>query len=219
MSPFSDPWTLLLAIVAVGALLVVMPVVRHTYRRYREPLVLTCPETGQRSMVIVDAKLAAYTAAVGAIEPCFGPAQQSPHPAAPAASSAPAGLSHAPGPRRRRLGLHETPELWDRADRPGTAATAGPFARSGGHDLRAVVTSPSWCPRDRPGSVQSRCGRSRPAHPAERPASRGGRRHRLNPGLCAARARAPAGPARSLAGPGGGESPHTSAAVCEGDPR
>src|SRR4029453_15524394 len=54
----------------------------------------------------------------GALEPCVGPAHQSPHLAAAAASSAPAGLSHTPGTRRRRLGLQETPELWNRADRP-----------------------------------------------------------------------------------------------------
>ena len=66
MNPFSDPWTLLLAIVAAAALFVVIPVVRHAFRRYSEPLVLTCPETEQRTMVIVDAKRAAYTAAIGA---------------------------------------------------------------------------------------------------------------------------------------------------------
>lgn len=65
MSPFNDFWTLLLVVVAAGALFVVIPVVRHAFRRYSEPLVLTCPETGHRSMVIVDAKRAAYTAAIG----------------------------------------------------------------------------------------------------------------------------------------------------------
>ncbi|HXH12409.1 MAG TPA: hypothetical protein VNP04_21905 [Alphaproteobacteria bacterium] len=65
MTPFSDPWTLLFAIVAAAAFFVVIPVMSHVFRRYKEPQVLTCPETGRRAMVIVDAKKAAYSAAIG----------------------------------------------------------------------------------------------------------------------------------------------------------
>jgi transposase len=61
----------------------------------------------------------------------------------------------------------------------------------------------------------ARCGRGRPTHPAARAASGGSRRPRLSPGRGAARARAGAGPAGALVGPGGGEAPCAPAAVCQ----
>lgn len=65
MSPFTHPWILLGAIAAFGALFVVLPVAVGAFLRHRKPLVLDCPESGERAAVIVDARRAALTAAIG----------------------------------------------------------------------------------------------------------------------------------------------------------
>lgn len=61
----SQPWIVLAAIVAVGVLYVLLPVVAGVYRRYRAPRALRCPETGETAEVGVDARRAALGAAFG----------------------------------------------------------------------------------------------------------------------------------------------------------
>jgi len=56
---------LIVAIVAVGALFVLLPLGAHTFARYRAARVLPCPETGRSAQVGVDAARAAFTAAFG----------------------------------------------------------------------------------------------------------------------------------------------------------
>ena len=53
------------AIVAVGALYVVLPVVADAYRRFRGTRLVTCPETHQAAAVEVNARRAAFKAAIG----------------------------------------------------------------------------------------------------------------------------------------------------------
>jgi hypothetical protein len=55
----------ILAVVAIGALYVVVPVVVGAYRRYRGVKTPICPETGERVGVELDARHAAVTAAFG----------------------------------------------------------------------------------------------------------------------------------------------------------
>lgn len=59
------PWMLIAAILAVAAVYVLLPLVRHTYLRYRDRKLLRCPETGMQVDVCVDAARAAFTAAFG----------------------------------------------------------------------------------------------------------------------------------------------------------
>lgn len=56
------------AIVGVGMLYVVVPVVASAYRRFRGTRVVTCPETRDGAAVEVDARHAALTAALGGTE-------------------------------------------------------------------------------------------------------------------------------------------------------
>jgi hypothetical protein len=65
MSHFGNPWTLLAALGALGLSYVVLPVVGMTWRRYREPQIRDCPETGGKAALFVNARRAALTAAVG----------------------------------------------------------------------------------------------------------------------------------------------------------
>ncbi len=59
------PWILIAAILTVAALYVLVPLVTHTFFRYRPRRHLRCPETGNEVEVCVDASRAAFTAAFG----------------------------------------------------------------------------------------------------------------------------------------------------------
>lgn len=59
----SAPWIVLVAIVALAAVYVLLPVVGAVFVRYRGTRGLTCPETGADAKVRVDARWAAFTAA------------------------------------------------------------------------------------------------------------------------------------------------------------
>ncbi len=59
----SHPWIVLLAILAVGLLYVLVPLVVDTFRRFRSPRVLNCPETGGNAEIGIDASRAAFTSA------------------------------------------------------------------------------------------------------------------------------------------------------------
>ena len=57
--------TVVAPIAAVGALYVVAPVVAHTYRRFRGPRTVTCPENHESVEIQIDAGEAAASAAFG----------------------------------------------------------------------------------------------------------------------------------------------------------
>lgn len=57
--------TLIVAILAVGILFVLVPLVIHTFGRYRGSRVLACPETGEPVRLDLDATRAALTSALG----------------------------------------------------------------------------------------------------------------------------------------------------------
>ena len=61
----SHPWVVLVAVLAIALLYVLMPLVVDTFRRFRSPRVLTCPETGGKAEVGIDASRAALTSAFG----------------------------------------------------------------------------------------------------------------------------------------------------------
>jgi len=61
----NHPWVVLVAILAVGLLYVLMPVAADTFRRFRTPRRLSCPETGGTAEVGIDASHAALTSAFG----------------------------------------------------------------------------------------------------------------------------------------------------------
>jgi hypothetical protein len=61
----SNLFSALVPIVAVGALYVVVPVVANTYRRFRGPRTVTCPETNQPADIELDSVHAAAGAAFG----------------------------------------------------------------------------------------------------------------------------------------------------------
>jgi hypothetical protein len=61
----SYPWIVVLAVVALGALYVLMPLMADTFRRFRSPRMLSCPETGGKAEVGIDASRAALTSAFG----------------------------------------------------------------------------------------------------------------------------------------------------------
>ncbi len=61
----SYPWIVILAVVALGLLYVLMPLMADTFRRFRGPRVLTCPDTGGKAEVGIDASRAALTSAFG----------------------------------------------------------------------------------------------------------------------------------------------------------
>ena len=61
-----DNWLSLVApIAAVGGVYVLVPVVAHTYSRFRGVRLVSCPETQAQVKVELDATQAAVTAAVG----------------------------------------------------------------------------------------------------------------------------------------------------------
>lgn len=53
------------AIILLGSLYVLFPVVLHTFQRYRHKRVLECPETRGLAEVDIDASLAAFSSAFG----------------------------------------------------------------------------------------------------------------------------------------------------------
>ncbi|MBI4611687.1 MAG: hypothetical protein HY726_22080 [Candidatus Rokubacteria bacterium] len=61
----NNPWFLLAAIVAVGVVYVLLPVVVATFLQYRAKRSLRCPEMGTNAEMTVDARRAALTSAVG----------------------------------------------------------------------------------------------------------------------------------------------------------
>lgn len=61
----SHPWVVMIAVLAVAALYVLMPLVADTFRRYRNSRLLRCPETGGKAEVGIDASRAAFTSAFG----------------------------------------------------------------------------------------------------------------------------------------------------------
>ena len=62
----STPLLTIAVILGVGATYVLMPVAADTYRRFRGPRKVTCPDIGKEAVVGLDAKHAAVTSAVGA---------------------------------------------------------------------------------------------------------------------------------------------------------
>lgn len=61
----TTPISILVAIVAVGALFVVLPVAVAAYRKYRGTRLVTCPETRETAAVEVNAAQAALSAVAG----------------------------------------------------------------------------------------------------------------------------------------------------------
>ncbi|HSD50703.1 MAG TPA: hypothetical protein VLG48_04790 [Candidatus Methylomirabilis sp.] len=61
----SYPWIVILAVGALGLLYVLMPLMADTFRRFRGPRMLTCPDTGGKAEVGIDASRAALTSAFG----------------------------------------------------------------------------------------------------------------------------------------------------------
>lgn len=61
----SQPWIVLAAMIALGALYVLLPVVLGAFASYRGARRLRCPETDQNAEVGVDAVRAAWTSAFG----------------------------------------------------------------------------------------------------------------------------------------------------------
>jgi hypothetical protein len=61
----NHPLLVIFAILTLGALYVVLPVVAEAYRRYRGAKRPVCPETGEPAEITLDARHAALTAALG----------------------------------------------------------------------------------------------------------------------------------------------------------
>ena len=61
----SQPWIVVIAVLAAALLYVLAPVVADTFRRYRSRRILRCPETGGKAEVGIDASRAAVTSAFG----------------------------------------------------------------------------------------------------------------------------------------------------------
>lgn len=61
----SHPGLVLVAILGVALLYVLMPLVADTFRRFRTPSMCSCPETGGKAEVGIDASHAALTSAFG----------------------------------------------------------------------------------------------------------------------------------------------------------
>jgi hypothetical protein len=59
------PLMTFLAIVAVGLLYVIVPIVADTFFRFRHKRIVQCPEEGKPARVLFDATLAALTAVPG----------------------------------------------------------------------------------------------------------------------------------------------------------
>ena len=63
----NTPWITIAAIVSLGGLFVLLPVVLHAFQRYRYKRVVKCPETGGLAEVDVDAPRAALSSAFGRV--------------------------------------------------------------------------------------------------------------------------------------------------------
>jgi hypothetical protein len=61
--------TMIAAVVALGAVYVLLPVAAGTYRKMRGPRFVTCPETLQPTRIELDAKRAALMSTFGKDEP------------------------------------------------------------------------------------------------------------------------------------------------------
>ena len=61
----SQPWIVVIAVLAAALLYVLAPVVADTFRRYRSKRILRCPETGRQAEVGIDASRVAFTSAFG----------------------------------------------------------------------------------------------------------------------------------------------------------
>ncbi len=61
----NTPLITMAAIVALGVLFVLLPLVVHTFQRYRNRKVLRCPETQGLAEVDIDASRAAFSSAFG----------------------------------------------------------------------------------------------------------------------------------------------------------
>jgi len=64
----STPLLTIAGILGVGATYVLMPVALDTYRRFRKPRKVICPDVGNETVVGLDAKHAAVTSAIGATQ-------------------------------------------------------------------------------------------------------------------------------------------------------
>jgi hypothetical protein len=60
-----NPWIVIAGIVAVAVVYVLLPVAADTFRRFRVPRILRCPETEKEAEVALDAPHAALTSAFG----------------------------------------------------------------------------------------------------------------------------------------------------------
>jgi hypothetical protein len=58
-------FSIIAAIVALGAVYVLVPVAAHTYRRLLGPKTVTCPETLRRTRIELDARHGALTSTFG----------------------------------------------------------------------------------------------------------------------------------------------------------
>jgi hypothetical protein len=61
----NTPWITTAAIISLGGLFVLLPLVAHTFQRYRHKRVVKCPETRGLAEVDVDAPRAAFSSAFG----------------------------------------------------------------------------------------------------------------------------------------------------------
>jgi len=59
------PWIVVIAVVGIGGLYVLLPLIADTFRRFRRSKALLCPETGVQAEVGIDASRAAITSAFG----------------------------------------------------------------------------------------------------------------------------------------------------------
>ena len=59
------PLILAAAIIALGGLYVLLPLVVHTFQRYRNKRLMTCPEIGGPADVNIDSRRAAFSSAFG----------------------------------------------------------------------------------------------------------------------------------------------------------
>lgn len=60
-----NPWVVLAAIAGVGSVYVLLPVITEAFLRFRQKRDLICPEAGMNAEVSVDARRAAFGAAIG----------------------------------------------------------------------------------------------------------------------------------------------------------
>ncbi len=60
-----SPGTVIVAVVALGLVFVVLPLVVYTFSYYRPSRTAECPETGEKVRLDIDAGRAAWTTALG----------------------------------------------------------------------------------------------------------------------------------------------------------